>query len=259
VTSVLLAEELASGLGPLFSHSDLGEYQRIRTPYLYPDGDHIDVFWKVQGDVVQVSDLGETTRWLRMQTVTPRRSPKQNALIADVCLTHGVEFYKGVLLARSRPGDALPAVTLRVAQAALRVSDLWFTFRARSVESVTDEVADFLTERDMTFGRGQKLAGRSGRTWSPDFHVRAVRRSSLVYVLSTGSRSAARAIVNHVHTAWYDLNHLAAGPEALRFVSLFDDTADVWSDEDFRLAEQLSIVTRWSQPDELAETLEGVA
>lgn len=255
MNSINICAELSGGLSQLFTCSQHGEYQRIRTPYLYPDGDNIDIFCKSQGDVVLVSDLGETTRWLHMQTVSPKRSPKQKALIEDACLTHGVEFYKGMLQARCRPGDQVAAVTLRVAQAALRVSDLWFTFRTRSIESVADEVADFLTEQKLRFERGEKLVGRSGKSWSPDFHVRTVRRSSLVYVLSTGSRSAARAIVNQVHTAWYDLNQLVAGPEALQFVSLFDDTSDVWSDEDFRLAEQLSNVTRWSQPDEFADLL----
>ncbi len=118
---------------------------------------------------------------------------------------------------------------------------------------------DFLTEKQFEFDRGEKLAGRSGRVWSPDFHVRAIRRSSVVYVLSTGSKSAARPIVNLVHTAFFDLNHLAAGPEALKFVSLFDDTLDVWSDEDFQLAEQLSTVTRWSQPNEFADVLANAA
>lgn len=259
MTQINIYEQFAEGLSQLFVCSKHGEYQRIRTPYLYPDGDNIDVFCKPQSDVVLVSDLGETTRWLRMQTVSPRRSPKQKALIEDACLTHGVEFYKGTLLARCRPNDQLTAVAFRVAQAALRVSDLWFTFRTRSVESVTDEVADFLSEREFQYERGEKLAGRSGRTWTPDFHVRAVRRSSLVYVLSTGSRSAARSLVHVVHTAFFDLNHLAAGPEALKFVSLFDDTTDVWSDEDFRLAEQLSTVTRWSQPDTFTEVLDDAA
>jgi hypothetical protein len=255
MSEISICQEFAGGLGALFTCEPHGDYQRIRTPYLYPDGDNIDIFCKTQGDVVIVSDLGETTRWLRMQTVSPRRSPKQRALLEDACLTHGVEFYKGMLLARCRPGDQLAAVAFRIAQAALRVSDLWFTFRTRSVESVTDEVADFLTEREFRFDRGEKLAGRSGRTWTPDFHVRAVHRSSLVYVLSTGSRSAARSVVYQVHTAFFDLNHLASGPEAIRFVSLFDDSADVWSEEDLRLAAQLSAVTRWSQPDELADIL----
>ena len=57
----------------------------------------------------------------------------------------------------------------------------------------------------------------------------------------------------------FGLNHLAAGPEALTFVSLFDDTADVWADEDFRLVEPLSMVSRWSRPDELAAVLSGAA
>lgn len=257
MNQINICQDFSGGLAALFDCQPHGDYQRIRTPYLYPDGDNIDVFCKPQGDVTLVTDLGETTRWLRMQTLSPRRSPKQKTLIEDACLTHGVEFYKGMLLARCRQGDQLSAVVVRLAQAALRVSDLWFTFRTRSVESVTDEVADFLAEREFRFERGEKLAGRSGRVWTPDFHVRAVQRSSLIYVLSTGSRSAAQSVVNHVHTAFFDLNQLAAGPEALQFVSLFDDTADVWSDEDFRLAEQLSTVTRWSQPDQFADVLQA--
>lgn len=247
------------GLSSLFVCVPHGDYQRIRTPYLYPDGDTIDVFCKRQGDVVQVSDLGETMRWLRMQTVSLKRSTKQNALVQDICLTHGVELYRGVLAARRREGDSLAAVVTRVAQAALRVSDLWFTFRSRSVESVTDEVADLLTERDLNFTRGEKLPGRSGRIWTPDFHVRSAAQSSLVYVLTTGSKSAARSVVNNVHTAWFDLSSFAAGPEALQFVSLFDDTMDVWSEEDFRLAEQLSTVVRWSEPEKLPDVLLGSA
>jgi hypothetical protein len=255
MTQISIGDQFTSGLSSLFTCSEHGPYQRIRTPYLYPDGDNIDVFCKTQLDVILVSDLGETTRWLRMQTVSTRRSPKQRVLIEDACLTHGVEFYKGMLLARCRTVDELTAVVFRVAQAALRVSDLWFTFRTRSVESVTDEVRDFLDEKQCRFDRAEKLAGRSGRIWTVDFHVRTVHRSSLVYVLSTGSRSAARTVGEHVLAAWFDLNHLAAGPEALTFVSLFDDTLDVWRDEDFRLVEPLSTIARWSRPDEFADVL----
>lgn len=254
-----ICAEIEQGMGSLFSCVPHQDDCRIRTPYLYPDGDNIDLFCKQEGDVIAVSDLGETLRWLRMQTVSPRRSPKQNALIADACLTHGVELYKGMLLARRRQGESLAAVALRVAQAALRVSDLWFTFRTRAVESITDEVADLLTERQFPFHRAERLVGRSGRAWTPDFHVRAPARSSLVYVLSTGSRSAARSVSEHVLAAWYDLNHFAAGPEALRFVSLFDDTADVWAQEDFRLVEPLSTIARWSEPDRFVEFLAEAA
>ncbi len=254
-----VCEALKTELGELFTCTEQGAYRRIRTPYLYPDGDNIDLFCKHEGDTVTVTDLSETNRWLRMQSLSPRRSPKQQQLIEDACLTHGVEFYRGMLQARCRPGDSLAMVVTRVAQAALRVSDLWFTFRTRAAASITDDVTDYLTERQLSFNRGEKLAGRSGRSWNVDFHVRAPARSSLVYVLSTGNRSAARSVSEHVVAAWYDLNHLAVGPEALRFVSLFDDTADVWTDEDFRLVEGLSTVTRWSRPDEFMRVLAEAA
>ena len=80
-------------------------------------------------------------------------------------------------------------------------------------------------------------------------------RSSLVYVLSTGSRAAARGVVEHVVTSWYDLNNLRVGPESLQFISLFDDTMDVWSTEDFNLLQDLSAVAQWSQPDAFLQTL----
>ena len=259
MTAASPCADLQRTLGALFACVPQGDIVRIRTPFLYPDGDYIDLFLKAAGDVTTVSDLGESLRWLRSQTLSPRRSPKQNALIQDACVTHGVELYKGMLLARCRPGDSLAEVTTRVAQACLRVSDLWFKFRNRSVESVTDEVSDFLSERQLSFDQGPKYAGRSGRAWTVDFHVRAPKRSSLVYVLSTGSRSTARSVAAQVLAAWYDLNYLTAGPEALHFVSLFDDTADVWADEDFRLVEPLSTVARWSQPDRVAEVLAEAA
>ena len=228
-------------------------------PISIRDGDNIDLFCKIVDDVTTVTDLAETTGWLRMQSPALRRSPKHRRLIEDACVTHGIEFYRGMLQARCRRGDELAVVVTRVAQAALRVSDLWFTFRTQSVQSITNEVGDFLVEKELKFERSERLAGRSGRGWTVDFHVRAESRSSLVQVLSTGNRAAAHSICAHVLAAWHDLNHLVAGPEALNFVSLFDDTADVWSDENFRLVEPLSMVTRWSRPDEFAAVLSGAA
>ncbi len=190
-----------------------------------------------------------------MQSLSMRRSPQQNRLIGDVLTTHGVEFYRGMLLARCRPDQQLAAVVSRVAQAALRVSDLWFTLRTRAVESITDEVADYLTECELPFVRSAKLRGRSGRSWTVDFHVRTHDRSSLVCVLSTANRSTAHRATEHVLAAWHDLHHLVVGPESLNFISLFDDTADVWTHENFHLLELLSTVSHWSRPDEFKRIL----
>jgi hypothetical protein len=248
-------ELLQKEMGELFHCSRVNNRVRIRTPFMYPDGDYIDLFASTSGDVTTLSDLGETVRWLRMQTTAPRRTAKQKQMIDDIRVTHGVEFFRGMLELRVRPGESFAAGVTRLAQAALRVADLWFTFRARAFESISDEVSEFLLESQVPFDRGEWLLGRSGRNYTVDFHVRTPKRSSLVTVLSTGSHSATRRIVEHVVATWFDLSHLKVGPEALQFVSLFDDTLDVWDPEDFKLVEEVATVARWSAPEEFRSLL----
>ena len=134
-------EMIQKTMGELFTCKEVGNYIRIRTPYMYPDGDYIDIFAEpfVEKKEITISDLGETTRWMRMQTIMQIRSAKQRQMIEDICMTHGVEFSKGMLLARLKPGDNLALVITRLSQAALRISDLWFTFRSRAVESAKDD------------------------------------------------------------------------------------------------------------------------
>ncbi|RMG96404.1 MAG: DUF1828 domain-containing protein [Deltaproteobacteria bacterium] len=227
---------------------------RVRTPFMYPDGGMIDVFVLQRGNRVEVTDFGEALGWLRMQSARGRFSPKQRRLIGDVCLTLGVELFKGQLVRRADEVELSDAV-LRVAQAALRVADLWFTMRTRSVESTADEVADWLDERRIKFQRSVRYSGRSGRNWTVDFQTHVPDGTALIFVLATGSRAAARRITEHVVAGLFDLNHLQATQPGLAFVSLFDDTEDVWEEEDFRLVQDLSTIARWSRPDEFEAIL----
>lgn len=249
---------IAESMGELFDCAPLGEYTRIRTPYLYPDGDVIDLFLsQVDGSPSTLTDLGETLGWLRTQTVSGRKSDRQRRLIEDVCLTHGVELYRGMLTVRVRDFGQMSEAVSRLSQAALRVSDLWFTFRNQAAASINDEVDEFLYARDIRFERGERLMGRSGRTWRVDFHTRTSGKSALVNVLSTGSRPSARRLAEHTLATWHDLSNRGIGPEGLRFVSLFDDELDVWSREDFGLLDDISEVAYWSRKDEFAELLIG--
>ena len=123
-----MCQNLQRNLGASFTCSGHRDYQWIRTPHLYPDGDNIDIFCTVDGDRLTVSDLAETTGRLRMQSAALRGSPKQTRLIEDACVAHGIEFSRGMLQGRWRPGDELAQIVTRVAQAALQVSNLWLIF-----------------------------------------------------------------------------------------------------------------------------------
>ena len=161
MNSTSICEEIAGTIGDLFSCCTMGDYIRVRTPYSYPDGDVVDLFLKTNGDSITLTDLGETVRWLSMQTFAKQRSKKQDLLIQDICLTHRVEFYRNMLMTRLSPSDSLAYALTRLAQAALQVADLWFTFKTRDFNSIKEEVEEFLVDLNITYDRNYKLLGAS--------------------------------------------------------------------------------------------------
>ena len=246
-------ELITEQMGLLYSCLPVGEYIRIQTPFLYPDGDIIDIFFQGEGNTGTLTDLGETMRWLRMQTITQRQTLKQQQLIADICLTHNVETYRGMLMVRVKQSEDFVDAITRLSQCILRVSDLWFTFRNKMGESIVDDVEDLLRENNIAFVRSPKILGRSAKPWRPDFQTRGKEHSSFVRVLSTGSRAMAREMVFQSTAMWHDLSYLKVGKEAIQFISLFDDTVDIWSQEDIQLIESLSDIALWSHTDEFLE------
>lgn len=252
-------EHIAAGLGELFTCTEVNNQVRIRTPYLYPDGDVIDLYLTndltPEGEGFALTDFGEAMSWLKSQTLAQKKSVKQKQLIADICLNHGIELYHGMLTLRVPDMKALGPLVTRLGQAAVRVGDLWFTFRTRAAESLTYEVDDFLNERGIRHERNEPFIGRSGRSWRVDFHTRTPQRTALVNVLSTGSQAAASRMAEHVVATWLDLNHLLLQQQPIRFVSLFDDSMDIWTPENIRLVGDLSDVAYWSRPDDFQQLL----
>lgn len=240
-------------IGALFAHSEEDMYEQVCTPLLYPDGDNIDVYLMLQDEAILVADLGETMAWLYSQSLSMRLSAKQIRLVTDICATHGVRFVNGVIEARCHSND-LASTVLRVAQVASRVSDLWLTFRTHTPPSIRSEIADHLDFRNLPFDRPPRLTGHSKRSWSVDFRIHTNNSAYLVNVLSARNRSAARRITDRVVATWYDLGSVEWN-EPTGFVSVFDDTSDVWTDKDYSLVESLSRVSRWSNPSGLYYTL----
>lgn len=256
MNDVTLCTALQQAVPPLFVCSPAPqEGVRVRTPMLYPDGGVVDVFVLERDNGYSVTDFGDALGWLGLQSVTQRRSPKQNALIQDVCQTLRIELDHDRLMLRGVASGALGESVLRVAQAAVRVSDLWFTFRNQVIQSTADEVDEWLREREITFEPRVSKQGRSTRNWTVDFETHTDNRTCFVFLLATGARGAVRRMTEHVVAGCVDLNHLKGNQPDLVFVSLFDDTEDVWMPADFDLVGGLSEIALWSHPDELERLL----
>lgn len=243
-------ERITAQLGLHFTCEPIDQYIKIQTPFLYPDGDVIDLFYKESGDTITLTDLGETLGWLRMQTTVQRRSPRQRQLIAEICLTHNITFSQGMFQIQIKQSEDLIGAVMRLSQGILRVSDLWFTFRNKAGESIVDELEDLFQEHRIRFERDPHIQGRSTRIWQPNFQIKHKNHNILIGVLSTGSRAASHNLAANTSAMWHDLSHLTAGQEATFFVSLFDDTVDVWNEEDLRLVGDMSDIAYWSRSDE---------
>ena len=252
-----LCSSIGQSLPPLFVCSP-GQQEgevRVRTPLMYPDGGVVDVFVLGYDDSYTITDFGDALGWLGLRSVSQYRSPKQQALVQDVCQTLRIGMTDDQLVLREVAEDALGESVLRVAQAVVRVSDLWFTLRSQSSQTTADEVDEWLREKQIPFKRTVQKQGRSTRNWTVDFETHANERTSLVFLLSTGTRGAVRRLAEHVLAGCVDLNHLRANQPGLAFVSLFDDTEDVWRPEDFSLVDAYSEIARWSRPDEFESLL----
>lgn len=246
-----LCASIGRSLPPLFVCSPAPhEGVRVRTPMLYPDGGVVDVFVLERGIGFLVTDFGDALGWLALQSVSRQRSSKQRMLIQDICHTLRIETIDDQLVIRSVAFDALGESVLRMAQAVVRISDIWFTLRNQSLQSTADEVDEWLREKQIAFDRQVRKQGGSTREWTVDFETRTDSRTSLVFLLSTGGRGAVHRLTEHVFAGCADLQHLKTSDSKLTFVSLFDDTVDVWRPEDYNLVSLNSEIALWSRPDE---------
>ena len=180
-----LTTSLQEAVPPLFVCSPAPrEGVRVRTPMLYPDGGVVDVFVLERNGRYIVTDFGDTLGWLGLQSVSHNRTKRQDALIQDVCLTLRIENQHDQLMLRDVSSGALGDSVLRVAQAAVRVSDLWFTLRSQAIQTTADEVDEWLRERAIDFKRDVSKQGRSTQNWNN--RLRDTHRRPHLFCLHSG-------------------------------------------------------------------------
>ena len=266
----------------------------IHTPFMYPDGGIVDVFVIERNGQYIITDHGDALGWLSIQSVQDNLSPEQWSLVNDICRTLGVELNRGRLVLRCETITEMGESVHLVGQAAVRVSDVWFTLHLQPTETVhrdtvsalsrqsetvevvyervpsrqgsyrrdanvvKREVANWLAERKMPFRANSQEVGISGRKWRMDYRIDTEVQTSLVSVLSAGSRSGAYRVTERAIARCVDLNPLKERQPELAFVSLFDDTQEVWLGEDFKMVSGLSEIALWSRPEQFAEILKAV-
>ena len=120
-------EIITETFGSLFHCEPVNGYIRIRTPFMYPDGDSIDLYLRENGEALTLTDLGEALHWLWTHQVGDRRTKRQEQLVQEVATRAGVELFRDMLVIRLRDPQEMAQAVTALSQAVLRVADVWFT------------------------------------------------------------------------------------------------------------------------------------
>ena len=252
-----LCESLRDRLPTLFECTSAPHGSvRVRTPFMYPDGDIVDVFVEQRGGGVRRHRLRRVVG-LAPDAISPGSVDGESASTGRGCVSHrwrrtGPRATDAPV--RERLGTERRHPSSRAGRGP-RLRHLVHDTQPGGWRSVADEVEAWLRERKFDSKRNARRDGRSGRKWMVDYEVVAKTQTSHVFLLTTGSQAWARRLSERAVAACTDLSHLTFGKPDASFVSLFDDTVNVWRDEDFALVEPFSRIAVWSQSEEFEHVL----
>lgn len=206
---------------------------RIATPFRYPDGSAIDVFLQTLPNLYEsylLSDLGQTSAYLFDMQIKLFTTKRRKQLVSDICDRLGVINNNGqfeISISNNNLAQ-IPAAIVRLSQTCIRISDLAFTQRFRSVNSFYDEVEEYISSIDLSYEPDVELTGRYNNLIKIDFRIQGPRVNSLVQTLSTGNQAFAHNIANEVFRKWYDLRPNADSQK----ITLIDTTNNIFRGED---------------------------
>jgi len=226
---------------------------RIQTVFKYPDGSWVDVFVDDRSDLFaapRLSDFGQTMGWLLDLPVRPWQSKKRQAFLDDVLRSYQVRQDGGALVKDIGDEDDLTADIVALGQACVRAADLIFTRRSTLTSSFTEQVEEVIVDLELPYEPNVELPAL-GSSVRVDFLVMAARPSA---ILTLGGRQTQQAHQNaiEVFRRWYDLRKAKRDE---RFVTVVDDSQDVYRDEDLDRLADVSDLIGLSQRDDLRDLL----
>lgn len=93
-----ICTKIAKEVGSLFNCSEFKDFIQIETPFNYPDGDIIDIFYRKVNNGFILTDLGETLRWLESQSSLGTKNNRQEEFIESICLSNDLTIKKDMLI-----------------------------------------------------------------------------------------------------------------------------------------------------------------
>jgi hypothetical protein len=233
---------------------------RMSTPFMYPNGDHIDVFLEAKTDSLfmplSLSDYGQTSLYLRGAQIEMNASSRKREIVSLILAQLNVKQRNGDLfveIADSNPTDITDAI-FRLSQACLRISDFASHQRLRSANPFRDDVEDFIQASGIRYNVDVKVPGRFRNEVRVDFEVFGREHKSYVCVLATAVESTAHVSATETFRKWYDI--ASAHESEHQLVTVFNSRSSFLKDADRqRLGEFSKLVPYPAELETLRELI----
>ena len=239
-------------------------YLRLATPFLYPDGSCIDLFYRHAGEFFtpdHLTDLGQTSAYLADLHVFPSEHPRRARILSAICKNLNVENLDGELRA-ALPNEmtevqafqrALPNAFFRLAEACVRVSDLSFTKRFKIPSSFNEQIGSFLSvATDVRYEANVKVPGKYDKNVRVDFRTAIRGTENLILTISPETRAGAHSASAEVFSKWHLLEP-RKGKQG--FITLLDAQSVQPRLEDIKLLEEQSAVVMYPEQKEQLRSL----
>lgn len=216
-------------------------YEVIRTPFLYPDRDHVEIFVReTQDGQLLVSDLGQTVMKISEYGFILRNSPKRRAMVFQITSSLGVRFENGSLLVTTSSAQAGQTIW-RLVMAIQRLADLVFTVGSYVRATFGDQFENFMATSGISYLRGVQIELTTDYRFTADFTVNG---GKIVQLLSANSVGYARERINKVYV---DFSEMSLSADTRQRVAVVDDSQPLWTEQLlFPLSHQTDRVLYWS-------------
>ena len=230
---------------------------RMQTSFLYPDGSHVDIFIKKNHGLLAsvepllITDFGTTFAWLSNAQVHPKKSKRRAAVMDDILATYGIRL-NGSSLELHTEDNRLSEAIIRLGQACLRLSDMYYSARYANYGRFKEELEEILTDMELEFTADDTIAGRFGNIVRVDFRIHALRTESAILTLPADKYpSQARSRAEHVYAVFSDLVQWSG-----QRVAALDDRSRAYSETDLeRIATVATVVHVFADRQSLQELL----
>ena len=232
-------------------------YQVVRTPFLYPDGDHIELYLRSMEDgQVLASDVGQTVMKLAEYGFVLRNSQRRRAMASRIASSLRVRFDNGSLSVEV-PSNGGGNRVWDLLMALQRLSDLVYTEEGIAKASAVaryptfgDQFANYVTEKQIAHHRAVQIRLPNDYRFTSDF---TLGEGAIIQLLSASSAGYARRRMNNVYVDFSEMNIAKDNRARLAVV---DDSKDLWSEAFLEpLAHQATEVLYWKNKPSLEQVL----